>query len=79
MKFNETSSAGFCVRTTGLSILVLILGQLFGSSFQALIAVTRRQRQRIDQGIRGGPDLAQGDLQVFPPAAARFGGPGTSG
>ena len=43
---------------TGLRILVLIVDQLLGRFFQAQIPVARRQRQRIDQGIRGRPDLA---------------------
>ena len=66
----------FFVRATSLNILVLIFDQLLGDSFQSLQPVTRRQRQRIDQGIRRGSDLAQSDLRVFPPATAPFGGPG---
>ena len=67
------------MRVTSLSILVLIFDQLLGRFLQTLIAVARRQRQGIDQRIRGRPDLAQSDLRVFPPAAAWFGGTGISG
>ena len=65
----ETSLAGFCVRATSLSILVLIFDQLLGRFFQSLIPMPRRQRQRIDQSIRGCSDLAQSDLRVFPPGS----------
>ena len=79
MKLVEASVAGFGVRLTGLRVLVLILDQVLGSSLQTLVAMARRQWQRIDQRIRRGPDLAQSDLRFFPPATAAFGGPGTNG
>ena len=64
--------------TTGLRFFVLILDQFVGSALETMVAVAAWQGQGVDQGVGGGADLAQGDLRVFPPATAPFGGTGIS-
>ena len=68
--------AGRGVATASGGVLVLVLEQFPGRSLQTLVSVSPRQRQSVDQRVDGGANLAQGDLWVFPPATAPFGGPG---
>ena len=44
--------------------------EVFGGSFEALVAVIRVARPGVDEGIGGGADLTDGDFGVFPPGAA---------
>jgi N-acetylglucosamine kinase-like BadF-type ATPase len=45
---------------------LVVLDRLGGGS-QTLLAITRRQPQRVDHGVRRGANLVDRDLRIFPP------------
>jgi hypothetical protein len=45
---------------------LVVLDRLGGGS-QTLLAVTRRQPQHVDHGVRRGANLVDRDLRIFPP------------
>ena len=62
-------------------LLVAKLGALQeeAGTLQVTPPVLGVKRQRGDQGVGGVADLAHGEPRIFPPAAARPGGPGRDG
>lgn len=72
----EATAAGFVVRAARLLIAKLSALQVGAGPLQVTLAVIGVKRQRGDQGVGGIADLAEGEQWVFPPEAARFGGPG---
>ena len=75
----EATATGFgmgaaCSLVSSLGVL-----QVSGDAAQVDRAVFDIKRQRADQRVGGVADLAQGDLRIFPPAAAGFGGPRKDG
>ena len=77
-QFVELATASFEMRAT--RGLVAGLGTLEARSraLQVAFAVRGIKPQRAHQRVSGVADLADGDLRVFPPEAARFRGPGTN-
>jgi hypothetical protein len=75
----EATAASFEVGTTCLLVAPLGALQDDGDAFEVGVAVLGVKGERSDQRVGGVVDLAQGDGRVFPPAAARSGGPRTNG
>ena len=75
----EATTAGFEVGATCLLVAGLGPLQDDGDAFEVGIAVVGVKRKRSDQRVGGVADLGQRDGRVFPPAAARSGGPRTNG
>ena len=71
----EATAAGFGVGTARLLVAELEVLQVSGDATQVAGAVVGIKRQRRDQRVGGIADLAQRDLQIFPPEAAGSGGP----
>jgi len=71
----EATAARFVVRTARLLIAKLGALQDRAGTLQVTLPVSGVKRQRGDPGVGGIADLAQRDQWVFPPAAARSGGP----
>jgi len=59
--------AGFDVAAARAFDANLMALDIFGTGSQTLLAITRRQRQRVDHGVRGGANLVDRDLRIFPP------------
>jgi len=73
----EATAASFVMRAARLLIAKLGAFQDDAGTFQNTLPVVRVKRQRADQCVGGVADLAERDQWVFPPEAARFGGPRT--
>ena len=71
----KATAAGLVVRAARLSIAVLRTLQDGAGTFQVTLPVVGVKRQRSDQCVGGVADLAERDRRVFPPEAARSGGP----
>ena len=71
----EATAAGFEVRATCLLVASLGVLQVSGDALEAAGAGFDIKRQRGDQCVGGIADLAERDQRVFPPEAARSGGP----
>ena len=56
---------------------LMVLDDLHGV-LQAVAACCVRQRERLDQRVRGAVDLVQRDLRIFPPADGSLAATGTS-
>lgn len=63
----EAFEAGFDVAAARSFDANLMALDIFGAGSQTLLAITRRQRQRVDHGVRGGANLVDRDLRIFPP------------
>jgi hypothetical protein len=74
----EASSSGFAMGTTCLLIAFLGTYQDGGDALQVGGAGFDIKRKRSDQSVGGVANLAQRNLRVFPPVAARSGGLGTN-
>src|SRR5260370_40399886 len=70
----EATAAGFEMGATCLLVATLGAGQDGGDALEVGSAVFDIKRERTDQCVGGVADLAQRDLRVFPPEAARSGG-----
>ena len=71
----EATAARFVVRAARLLIAKLGAFQDDAGTLQVTLPVVWVKRQRGDQRVGGVADLAECDQRVFPPEAARFGGP----
>ena len=71
----EATAAGFVVRAARLLIAKLGACQDGAGPLKVTLTVIGVKGQRGDQGGGGIADLAEGDQWIFPPEAARFGGP----
>ena len=74
----EATAAGFEMGATCLLVTSLGALQDGGDALQESGAVFGVKRERRNQRVGSVADLAQCDRRVFPPAAARSGGPGTN-
>jgi len=63
----EAFEAGFDVAAARSFDANLMALDILGAGSQTLLAITRRQRQRVDHGVRGGANLVDRDLRIFPP------------
>ena len=72
----EATTTRFEVRATRSLIASLDVAQVRGDVLQEGGAGLDIKPQRADQSVGGLVDLAEGEQGIFPPAAARFGGPG---
>lgn len=75
----QATAAGSAVGATCLLVARLGALQVTREALQVGVAGVSVKRERGDQGVGGVADLAQREGWVFPPAAARSGGPGTNG
>ena len=71
----EVAAAGFVVGAPRLLVAKLSAHQDGAGTLQVTLPVIGIKRQGGDQGVGGIADLAQCDQWVFPPEAARSGGP----
>jgi len=71
----EVTAAGFVVRAARLVIAALGAPQDDAGTVQVTLPLLGVKRQGGDQCVGGIVDLAQSDQWIFPPEAARFGGP----
>ena len=74
----QATAAGFAMGATCLLVARLGALQDGADSFEVGGAVGDIKRQRSDQRVGGVADLTQRDRRVFPPEAARSGGPRTN-
>ena len=72
----EATAAGLEMRAARLLVAKLGTHQDRADTLQTPLSVVGVKRQRADQRVGSVADLAQGDRRIFPPAAARSGGPG---
>jgi hypothetical protein len=71
----EATAASFVVRAACLLIAELGTSQNGAGTLQVTLLVICVKRQRGDEGVGAVADLAECDQWIFPPEAARFGGP----
>ena len=71
----EAPAAGFVMRAARLSIAVLRAHQDGAGTLQMTLPLIGVKWQRGDQCVGGVADLAERDGRIFPPEAARSGGP----
>jgi hypothetical protein len=71
----QVTATGFVVRAPSFLIAKLGALQHGAGSLQVALPVVVVKRQRGDQRVGGVADLAERDQRVFPPEAARCGGP----
>jgi hypothetical protein len=74
----EATAAGFDMRPTCLLVTRLGALQDGGDTLEVGDASISVKQQRADECVGGVADLAERDGRVFPPRAARSGGPGTN-
>ena len=75
----QATAAGSEMRAACLLVASLSALQVGRDALQIGGAGVGIKRERGDQRVGGVANLAQRDGQVFPPGAARFGGPRTDG
>jgi len=63
----EAFEAGFDVAAASACDANLVVLDRLGGGSQTLLAITRRQRQRVDHDVRSGANLVDRDLRIFPP------------
>ena len=71
----EFATARFVVRAARLLVAKLGASQDSAGALEVTFPMVGVKWKRGDQGVGGIADLAQRDQWVFPPAAARSGGP----
>ena len=71
----EATAASFVVGAARLLVAKLSACQDDAGTPQVTLPMIGIKRQGGDQGVGGIADLADGNQRVFPPEAARFGGP----
>ncbi len=65
----EACEAGFDMAATSAGDANLMAVDILGGESQTVLAITRRQRHRVDHGVGGGANLVDRDLRSFPPGA----------
>ena len=73
----ELATTGFAMTTTRGFITGLGTLKNRSRSLEITLTLVGIKHQRKHQRVGGVADLAQGDGRIFPPEAARFGGPKT--
>jgi len=63
----EAFEADFDVAAVSSCDANLVVVDRLGGGSQMLLAITRRQRQRVDHGVRRGANLVDRDLRIPPP------------
>ena len=67
------------VAATRFRIVPLDPKEVDSKLIEAPMSLFMRTRQRVDEGVGCGANLAQGDLQIFPPGGAWSAAPGRDG
>lgn len=76
IEFAEPSAAGLGVADSRLVVAGLSSYQSSAGAFEAAVSGFRVIRKGADENVGGFVNLADRDQGIFPPGAARFGGPG---
>ncbi len=76
VEFSEPAAPGLGVADASLVVASLGASQISAGAFEAALAGFGVIRKGADEDVGGFANLADRDQWIFPPEAARFGGPG---